>query len=355
MGEYDYEKPTQPIPRKQYDMRALLSSMTDMEDEEAPFVGGIYGPAGSGKTFTTMELAQRITPPDKKIIYIFTNQGWTSLKNEPQLMHRVKKMPYSDFDQIRAFCEALRNPQFREMTKIGTVVFDEFNTMFDMNIEAITNLRSTQATGKYKDPDTPEWPEYNTAKMHMINLMNDVLATPGVNFLFVAHPRFQKKTGFTEPDFFEKASQAFMRVLHSLYYLHATEVDGKVVRRIQLMGSDQVVAKNRIGGLGMYADNVKQVSDAFKKWSASKEIVATETTVVNNLPPQLISGEVVDPVDIVPSVEEAADGTETPEAPLENPADGYDVAESNAVSVESEINAQSEAKGLDDIFANMLD
>jgi hypothetical protein len=276
LGEYDYTKPTQPLPRKSYDMAGLLASMTNMEDEEAPFIGGIYGPAGSGKTFTTMELAQRITPPDKKIVYIFTNQGWTSLKNNPQLMQRVKKMPYQDFDQVRAFCEALRNPQFREMTGIGCVVFDEFNTMFDMNIEAITNLRSVQSVDKqgnpmYKDPDTPEWPEYNTAKMHMINLMNDVLATPDINFLFVAHPRFQKKTGFTEPDFFEKASQAFMRVLHSLYYLHAEEVDGKVVRRIQLMGSDQVVAKNRIGGLGMYANSVKEISDAFRKWSASKE------------------------------------------------------------------------------------
>lgn len=303
MGEYDYTKPEQPLPRKQYDMRAILASMSDMEDEEAPFVGGIYGPAGSGKTFTTMELAQRITPPDMKIVYCFTNQGWTSLKNEPQLMHRVKKMPYQDFDQIRAFCEALRNPEFRAMTKIGTVVFDEFNTMFDMNIEAITNLRSVQSTKGYKDPDTPEWPEYNTAKMHMINLMNDVLATPGVNFLFVAHPRFQKKTGFVEPDFFEKASQAFMRVLHSLYYLHAEEVDGKVVRRIQLMGSDQVVAKNRIGGLGMYANSPKEISDAFRKWSASKEVEATSSTVVNDLPPALVEGEVISEPEEEPPVE----------------------------------------------------
>ena len=106
-------------------------------------------------------------------------------------MHRVKKMPYKDFDQIRAFCEALRNPKFREITNIGSVVFDEFNTMFDMNIEAITNLRSVQSD-KYKDPDTPEWPEYNTAKMHMINLMNDVLYT-GYRFFFYLPPSVPKE------------------------------------------------------------------------------------------------------------------------------------------------------------------
>lgn len=353
MGEYDYEKPTQPLPRKAYDMRALLASMSDMEDEEAPFVGGIYGPAGSGKTFTTMELAQRITPPDKKIVYIFTNQGWTSLKNEPQLMHRVKKMPYTDFDQIRAFCEALRNPQFRELTKIGAVVFDEFNTMFDMNIEAITNFRSTQST-KYKDPDTPEWPEYNTAKMHMINLMNDVLATPDINFFFVAHPRFQKKSGMIEPDMFDKASQAFMRVLHSLYYLHADEVDGKVVRRIQLMGTDQVTAKNRIGGLGMYARNPKEISDAFEVWSQAKEVTATKDTVVNNVPPAIVSGEVVALAD-----SSVVDGTKPEESTKEAEETSEVIAEASvdvepSKSAESEINAHSEATGLDDIFANML-
>lgn len=319
MGEYDYAKPTQPMPQKAYDMRELLASMTNMEDEEAPFIGGIYGPAGSGKTFTTMELAQQITPPDKIIVYCFTNQGWTSLKNKPELMQRVKKMPYVDFDQIRSLCAALRNPQFRELTNIGSVVFDEFNTMFDMNIEAITNFRSVTAEKGYKDPDTPEWPEYNTAKMHMINLMNDALATPGINFFFVAHPRFQKKTGFTEPDMFEKASQAFMRVLHSLYYLTNEEHDGKVVRRIQLMGTDQIVAKNRIGGLGMYANNVREISDAFQKWSISKE-------------------------------------SQSPASPKKEIESVVEEEQSALVIPEPEVTAEAkvEAEPLDDLFANML-
>lgn len=325
MGEYDYDKPTQPMPVKKYDMRELLASMTNMEDEEAPFIGGIYGPAGSGKTFTTMELAQQITPPDKVIVYCFTNQGWTSLKNKPELMHRVKKMPYVDFDQIRSLCAALRNPQFRELTNIGAVVFDEFNTMFDMNIEAITNFRSATSEKKYKDPDTPEWPEYNTAKMHMINLMNDALATPGINFFFVAHPRFQKKSGMIEPDMFDKASQAFMRVLHSLYYLSNEEHDGRVVRRIQLMGSDQIVAKNRIGGLGMFANNVREISDAFQIWSeaAGKEPQppASPKMEIEQVKEEPISAVVIPEPEVVPEVT---------------------------------VEATVEAEPLDDLFANML-
>jgi hypothetical protein len=273
--EFDYEKPTAPILRKEYDMAALLGSMVDMEDEEAPFIGGIYGDAGSGKTYTTMELAQRMTPPDMKIVYVFTGQGWTSLKNDPRLMQRVKKMQYVDFDQIRALCESLRNPKFRELTKIGAVVFDEFNTMFDLNVELITNINSINIMrdkGKYKDPDTPEWPEYNTGKNHMINLMNDVLATPDINFYFVCHPRMGKKSYKIEPDFFDKASQAFLRNLHSLYYLSVDDSTGKVERRIMLQGNDQITAKNRIAPekLGQYS-TTKEISDAFKVWSAGKK------------------------------------------------------------------------------------
>lgn len=304
MGEFDYEKPSQPLPVQTFDVATLINSMTSMEDEKAEFVGGIYGPAGAGKTTASMELAQRITPPDKKILYIFTNKGWSSLKNYPNLMKRVKKMPFQSFDQVKAVTAMLKNKEYREKLGIGTVVLDEFNTMFDLDIEAICNHRHIQkkAEGKYKDPDTPEWPEYNTAKMHMQNILNDVLETPDVNFIFICHPRFQKKTGYIEPDFFEKASQSFMRVMHSLYYLSSTEKDGKMQVTIQLHGNDQVCAKNRIGGLGFHANSVKEIADAYHKWSNA-----------GNSPKELPkeSGNSSPSEEIQPSVEKA------PETPLE--------------------------------------
>ncbi|ALY09311.1 ATPase [Arthrobacter phage Jasmine] len=301
MGEFDYEKPSQPLPVQSFNVNELLASMTSMEDEKAEFVGAIYGPAGAGKTTATMELAQRITPEDKLILYIFTNKGWSSLKNYPGLMKRVKKMPFQSFDQVSAVTAMLKNPQYREALKIGTVVFDEFNTMFDMDVEAICNLRHIQkkAEGKYKDPDTPEWPEYNTAKMHMQNILNDVLETPDINFMFICHPRFQKKTGYIEPDFFEKASQSFMRVMHSLYYLSSTEKDGKMHVTIQLHGNDQVCAKNRIGGLGFYAQNVKEIADAYHKWSNAGASAKKSPDESGNSVP---SGEVHPPLEKAPEV-----------------------------------------------------
>ena len=41
-----------------------------------------------------------------------------------------------------------------------------------------------------------------------------------------------------------------MWVLHSLYYLHADVEDGKIVRRIQLMGSDRSLLRIELAALG---------------------------------------------------------------------------------------------------------
>jgi hypothetical protein len=279
MGEFDYQMPVAALPQRTVDLGALFGSITSMEDEEAKFVGGIYGPAGGGKTVGAMELANIITPPDKRILFNYTGHNWNSLKNHSHLMGpRVGKRPFENMDDLAALVAALKNPAVREQTKIGTMVFDEYNTMFDMDVAAITRTRSAQLLegkpSKYKDPDTPEWPDYNSAKAHMINMMNDMLQVPEINFIFVCHPREQSKTFVTEPDFFPKASQEFIRSLNSLYHLSRTNVNGNVVRRVILQGDDRLVAKNRIGGLPDIIDGdgaMHMIANAFNAWAPGKK------------------------------------------------------------------------------------
>lgn len=318
MGEFDYQMPVAALPQRTVDLAAIFGSITTMEDEDAKFVGGIYGPAGGGKTVGAMELAHLITPADKRILFNYTGHNWNSLKNHQHLMGpRVGKRPFENMDDLAALVSALKNPAVREQTKIGTLVFDEYNTMFDMDVAAITRTRAAQLMqekGQYKDPDTAEWPDYNTAKAHMINMMNDMLQVPDINFIFVCHPREQSKTFVTEPDFFPKASQEFIRSLNSLYHLSRVNVNGNVVRRVILQGDDRLVAKNRIGGLPDIIDGdgaMQMIGRAFNEWAPGKKKEAS------------------------PSVEEKKPEpvTETPmpvQVPVENPVQEKEVVETLA-------------------------
>jgi hypothetical protein len=276
MGEFDYTKVGRPDAMEPFSLTDLFASMTDMEDEYAAFVGCLYGDPGTRKTVTAMKLAQRITPVGKKILYIYTGQGWSSLKNhkEQNLMARTKKMPFIRYEQIETLQAVLRNPVMREKMNIGTIVFDEYNRMQDMDIDTLTKHRAELVAKdrKYKDPDTPEWPEYNTTKVRMINLMNDILSLDDINVIFLCHTRLQKKTGKIEPDFPNATASAFISMVHSIYYTGKEDVvvNGKIETRfpIELVSGEETVSKNRIGGLPTKVYDIDLVADAFIAWNA---------------------------------------------------------------------------------------
>jgi hypothetical protein len=329
MGDFDYVMPVKPLPKSQIDIDALFGEITDMEEEASNFIGGIYGPAGHGKTTVAMKLAQAITPPESRILYCFTGQNWNSLKNikdengEAYLMKRCKKYAFENMDKLRALIATLKRPDYRALTKIDTIVFDEYNTMFDIEVDDITVIRAADLMREkkiYKDSDTPEWPDYNTAKAHMVVMMNDIMQMQDMNVIFICHPRQNRKTFVTEPDFFDKAAQAFIRSLNSLYYLSVDEVNGKLNRKIILQGTDRLVAKNRIGGLPNEVPNIDSIVEAYKLWAPanikpkpvpikfseeqSKESEAIESiTLAGELPPSS-SDEVAFDLDAFLSKEE---------------------------------------------------
>lgn len=331
MGDFDYQMPLMAMPKRKVDLQQLFGSITNMDDDEANFVGGIYGPAGHGKTVTSMKLAKAITPPESNILYAFTGQNWNSLKNHRELMVRpngnpVKKYPFEDMDALRDLVAALKMPQVRQQTKIDTIVFDEYNTMFDMEVDQITNVRAEQMMrekGVYKDPDTPEWPDYNTAKAHMVVMMNDIMQMPKMNVIFVCHPRQNRKTFVTEPDFFDKAAQAFIRSLNSLYFLSKEEVNGTIQHKIILQGTDRLVAKNRIGGLPNVVSDIQQVVDAYNLWAPARNSNNEDNVpVVTTVQPKPEPEAVIEPTKVMePEVQ-----PEPKPIPSEEPAQEKTVA-----------------------------
>jgi hypothetical protein len=283
MGDFDYTKVGVPDAPEPFSVVDLLKSMSSLEDKTRPaFVGGFFGDPGTRKTTRTMEVAQAITPQDKKILYIYTGQGWSTLQNFPELKRRVTAMPYIRREQLETLFATLMNPAMKEKLNFGAIVFDEINRMQDMDTDKLTQHRAhlvnsapRKAKDKfgqdvYKDPWTPEWPEYNTTKVKMIGLINDALTLEDMHFFFVCHTRFQKGTGMIEPDFPEKTGAAFISMVHSLYYCKKVDVmeGGKLVTKypIELDGTAQTVSKNRIGGLPNEVSSTKEIVDAYNKW-----------------------------------------------------------------------------------------
>ena len=331
---FDYVKVGQADNMEPFSMEDVLKLMSPMKSEEASFVGSFFGPPGTRKTVRTMELAQAITPADQKILYVYTGQGWTSLMNFPHLMERTIKMPFVRYEQIETLRNILLNKALREQLKIGAVIFDEYNRMQDMDTDILTKHRAAlvnkvpqyDKSGQkvYKDPDTPEWPEYNTTKVRLINLINDLLVVPKLHSFFVCHTRLQKKTGMIEPDFPFAAGSAFISMIHSLYYCTKEDAvqNGKPVTiyPIELEGTSTTASKNRVGGLPSVVYDVKPIADAYKKWGIREESVSSipapkvETPkAVSESPVQSAVTEVKAPIDpLADLMGEGIDGASRP-------------------------------------------
>lgn len=280
-GFFDYVKVGKADDPDPFSVTDLFASMSKMEAKDAAFVGCFYGDPGTHKTVNAMKLAQEITPADKKILYVFTGQGWTSLMNHPELMARTIKMPFIRNEQIETLRNVLMNEQLRNKLNVGAVVFDEYNRMQDMDTDILTKHRaglvnSTPTYDKagkkvYKDPDTPEWPEYNTTKVRLINLINDLLVVPHLHSIFVCHTRFQKSRGQIEPDFPNAAGSAFISMVHSLYLTKKEDTPQGTIFPIELIGGEGTASKNRIGGLPASVMDVMQIAAAYKKWGVSEK------------------------------------------------------------------------------------
>ena len=276
MSDFEFTPVSTPDPKSPISFNDLFASMNDIADEKPPFLGCFYSNPGAGKTTAAMELMQRIVPQDQKIIYVCTAQNWASLQNFPELKRRVKKIQYERWEQLEAISDLINNEAAMKKANIGGIVFDEFNTMVENVLDALTQHRAaTFNSGPkqyrngqelFKDPHTPEWPEYGSVKTRIIEVMT-AITSANIHAIFTAHTRMQKKRTQWEPDIFDTGAQAFMRALHSLYYIDMDDMEnGKSKRAFILEPAGNRTAKNRIGKMGNTAKSVKEIAEAYAKW-----------------------------------------------------------------------------------------
>lgn len=254
--------PLPAVPQKTVDL--LLSSMTDFESKHVPMLFSAFGDQGTGKTKAGMEILQRITDPNKKIVYVDTAMNFATLMNHPKLQKRVKVMEYENMEQLLALAQALRvNPQLKE--RIGAVMIDEYSSAVKADRKWIVRVRSDQASkeGKFKDPHHPSQADYLSSQLRSEEVVQAFLLS-GVHVCFVSHEKVDEKI-ITRPDFAPGAANDFQRLVHGVYRTTAKIENGVLTHKLQLQPTGRISVKNRVGGLGVFATDV-EIAEAYNEW-----------------------------------------------------------------------------------------
>ncbi len=209
-------------PSPQELLAALEASMTDMSEAKLTGRVGIAGDSGVGKTVLAMEIAQAITPPDKRILYLDFLDGFVTL-TQPRHAHlqkRTQRVMYEGYSQIRTLKNAIdagiRNPNGSagKFGDFGCIVLDEISSMVEKDLTSISRARA--ADGKMEDADDPDNPEYQRLKFRFMSMYQELCELP-IHLIFVTHVRKAKNSKGIEglaPSFTPSVIPTYVRPLH---------------------------------------------------------------------------------------------------------------------------------------------
>lgn len=143
--------------------------------EQAALKIGIYGPPGSGKTFTTLLMAEGLAAIDKKrVAYVDTERG-TDFYCKPVAARAVHPEAF-DFDALysRSLTEVLASVKSLRPDEYGVVVLDSITHLWEAAIAAYGGRQTSAGTipmhawGKIKKPYKELMSILLSSPMHVI-------------------------------------------------------------------------------------------------------------------------------------------------------------------------------------------
>lgn len=262
---------TAPMSAEEKFFADLATSLQDLTERQASFKSILYGNSGVGKTVLSLQIAQHITPEEKWILYIDSGEGWVSLNNHPALKSRVKRWTDVRLSMLEKIAVGIQN-QVAPFDTVGTVVIDEHSTIYDNDLRAVTKSKAARENGK--DPDTPTWPDMNTAKNRTVDLLAKYIRLDDVNVILIAHERSDKDNLQREvisPSYQPKVGKNLREIVHLVGHLTAdeqTSENGEVayVRQVQVHPTTRIVAKTRVGGFHTTRVSPRQLVVGIKEW-----------------------------------------------------------------------------------------
>lgn len=275
----------------------LIGQMSNPVEDDIQNVTGIfYGDSGAGKTITAIRLGQAICDVyGGEILILDAVNAWRSLKNHPDIQHRVTRIPYSGKVQLDLIIEAIEF-QKEPFTKFKVIILDEMSSMTDKDGDVVLEAESAKIDGK--DPDVLTQPDMGKTTERMRRTVTKLLKQD-ISVLFVAHQRQDedKALGFktTRPRFMPKFSGTIREGLD--FVVHCTAVEANrggneihYVRKIQCNPTKTVVAKSRVGGLGLYESPESFISGTML-WMRGEVGDSTVDTIVDDRPLQVAEVE----------------------------------------------------------------
>lgn len=273
---------------------ALLEMMKAPDEEIQNATGIIYGDSGGGKTVLAARLAQEIARLyNGTILHLDAVNAWRSLKNHPELMLDERgnknfiRVKYKGKAQLDTLVSAL-NQRAPGYENIKVVILDEMSAMADFDLDLVLKVRAED--DKDKDPDTPTQPDMGASTHRMRRTVMDLLKVEGISVIFVSHQRndVDKDVGFAtiRPRFMPKFSGTIREGLDFVVHMSAKPLNRTgdqqtYERMVQCHPTTTVVAKSRVGGLGLKVSPDDFVEGVLK-WLKGETGNSTRDIVVND-------------------------------------------------------------------------
>lgn len=282
------------------ELAALRETIEALDKTKIKFKWLLYGKSGVGKTVEAMEVAQRITPPDQRILFVDTGEGWVSLENHPQLKRRTDRMLYKGMSQFDTLVSAMQEGA-EGFNNYGTVVFDEFSTSAKKFLHIV--LDATKVDYLTGAPEFKHWGIVSRNLERSVWKMLELKETH--NLIFIAHEKTKEdqrtKINVTGPSFMESVEATVKENVHVVSRMTADVENRSGVpnykRELQVHPTKMVIAKSRVGGLDILTSPAK-FNQRVVDWMNTGNLV-DEQEVVELESEKEVSGDFSDQTDFV--------------------------------------------------------
>ena len=250
-----------------------------------------YGDNGSGKSKIALEIAERITPRDKKIVYVDTSQGFSCLQSHPELADRLDGrlfiLPFDGESQLLTLADAIKN-DVAGYGSVGCVILDESSSMAQSVLDTVVYGRAMK--DPTKEENKADWPDFNIAGNKWRRVHQNFQSIYGCHFINVAHERTDKVKGIEKlsPAFQPHVGNETRKELQLIAHCEVKEYDGKPVRQVQVLNNQFARAKSRIAGIQeeiyyLPEDVVAAVEAYFKRGTLAKDNTPEEITITEKV------------------------------------------------------------------------